>query len=130
TNVPGPPIPGAKSSIIGAGPMTRKSFVVTATPAGVITVIGPFVAPKGTVAWICVAAVTPNVALLLLNSTFVVPTKLKPMIVTLVLVAPRVGLSSVMRGATVKLAMLLPAPVGLVTRIGPVVASTGTVATI
>ena len=56
--------------------MTRKLFVVTATPAGVIIVIGPFVAPKGTVARICVAAVTPNDARLLLNSTFVVPTKL------------------------------------------------------
>src|SRR6266446_10079979 len=116
--------------MIGAGPITVKLFVVTATPAGVMTVIGPFVAPKGTVVRISVAAVTPNDAGLRLNRTFVVPTKLKPKIVIVVLVAPRAGSSSVMRGATVKLELLFPRPDGLVTRIGPVVASPGTVATI
>ena len=73
---------------------------------------------------------TVNTEVRLLKSTLVVLVKLKPRIVTVVLVAPRVGSSSVMRGATVKLAPLVPGPVGLVTRIGPVVASTGTVATI
>ena len=66
----------------------------------------------------------------LLKSTLVVLVKLKPSIVIAVLVAPRVGSSLVMRGATVKLEPLFPRPAGLVTRIGPVVASCGTVATI
>ena len=92
--------------------------------------IGPLVAPVGTVAWIWVTAVTANDVGLLLNSTLVVPTKLNPWMVTPVFVALRRGEKPEMRGATRKLPLLTPVPVGFVTRICPLVASNGTVAAI
>ena len=67
---------------------------------------------------------------LLLNSTLVVPTKLSPLTITGVLVALRAGEKPEIRGATTKSALLAWVPDGLVTRMGPLRASTGTVATI
>src|SRR2546430_9025799 len=66
-----------------------------------------------------------------LNSTPVVLVKLNPSMVTGVLVAPRAGTKPATRGATRKLLLLTPVGTGsaLVTRMGPVVASNGTVAT-
>src|SRR6185369_11307382 len=105
--------------MIGAGPVTMKPFVVIAVPVGVRIAIGPLVAPVGTVAWIWVVAVTANAACWSLNSTFVVPPKLIPSMRTTVLVALRAGEKPVIRGATAKVALLAPVPVGLVTRMGP-----------
>src|SRR5438105_5051073 len=66
-----------------------------------------------------------------LNSTPVVLVKLNPSMVTGVLVAPRAGEKPVTRGAPDKAPPLTPVGIEsvLVTRIGPVVASAGTVAT-
>jgi len=114
--------------MIGAGPVTMKSFVLVAVPAGVRTVIGPFVAPKGTVTRICVGAVTENAAVRLLKLTFVVPMKLRPLTVTTVFVALLGGKKSAITGATTKLLLLDPVPDGLMTRMGPVEASKGTTA--
>src|SRR5438093_381343 len=130
TVAPGALTRGEKSSMIGAGPVTMKLFVVIAVPAGVWTVIGPLVAPVGTVAWIWVGALTANAARLSLNSTLVAPTKLNPSISTAVFVPLRAGAKPVMRGATRNVALLAPVPLGLVTLTGPVVASEGTVAII
>src|SRR5439155_9659140 len=88
------------------------------------------VAPNGTVAWIWVGAVTPNEARLLLNSTLVATAKFKPSTITNMFVALRAGENPVMRGATRKSLAVFAVPVGLVMRIGPMVASTGTVAVI
>src|SRR2546422_2238404 len=126
--VPGAPKSGEKSSTIGVGLVTTKSSMVVADPAGVRTVIGPLVAPGGTVTWIWVGAVTTNDDDRLLKLTLVAPVKLKPSTVTTVLVALRAGKKSAMRGATTKLMLLDPVPVGLVTRIWPVVAPEGTTA--
>src|SRR5437870_1049728 len=123
------PRPGKQSVITGAF-VTKKVFELVAVPAGVVTEILPVVAPVGTVAWIWVTAVTANVVGLLLNSTLVVPTKLNPSMVTPVFVALRRGEKPEMRGATRKLPLLTPVPVGFVTRICPLVASNGTVAAI
>src|SRR2546430_13534404 len=115
----------------GAGAGTWKSVVRAALPAGGTMLLGPMVATKGTRAQIWAAAVTENSALMLmLNSTCVAPVKLKPLIVTKMFVALRAGSTSVMRGATTKLLLLSPKTDGETeTRIFPVVASGGTVAT-
>ena len=49
TLVPTGPLVGAKLVIVGAG-MTVKLLALLAVPPGVVTLIGPVVAPAGTVA--------------------------------------------------------------------------------
>jgi hypothetical protein len=51
TRVPTGPPPGVKVSIIG---LTVKLLALVAVPPGVVTLIGPFVAPRGTLASILV----------------------------------------------------------------------------
>ena len=99
-------------------------------PSGVVTLTGPVVAPAGTVAEICVAEFTVNVALVPLNLTEVVPVKFVPLIVTFVPTGPREGAKLVIVGGlvTVKALLLVAVPSGLVTLTGPVVAPDGTVA--
>src|SRR5439155_1105092 len=99
---------------------------------GVVTLIGPLVAPDGTVAVIAVAEFTVKLALVPLNRTAVAPLKLVPLIVTLVPTGPLVGVKLVMVGGlmTVKLLPLLAVPPAVVTLIGPLVAADGTVAVI
>ena len=70
---------------------------------------------------------TANVAGLVLNSTLVAPAKLNPSRVTAVFVALRRGKKPEMRGATRKVPLLTPVPVGFVTRICPLLAFRGTV---
>ena len=57
TAVPTGPLVGAKSVIVG-GLTTVKLLELVAVPPGVITLIGPVVAPEGTLAWITVAELT------------------------------------------------------------------------
>ena len=57
TAAPIPPLVGVKSVIVGAG-MTVKLVLLVAVPPGVVTAIGPVVAPAGTVAVIWVPEVT------------------------------------------------------------------------
>jgi hypothetical protein len=124
------PEPGCWFSSTIGDTETVKLPALLAVPAGVVTLIGPLVAPAGTVAAIVVAEPTVKVALVLLNSTAVAPVKLVPLMVTLVPTGPLVGAKLVTVGGlmTVKLPALLAVPAGLMTLIGPLVAPAGTVA--
>jgi hypothetical protein len=57
TAVPTGPLVGAKLVMVG-GLSTVKLLELVAVPPGVVTLIGPVVAPEGTVAWIVVGEVT------------------------------------------------------------------------
>jgi len=50
TRVPGSPKAGAKSVMIGPGPVTTKTFVLEPVPAALTMLMGPVVALGGTVA--------------------------------------------------------------------------------
>ncbi len=115
--------------------LTVKLLVLVTEPAGVVTLIGPVVAPAGTVAVILVDLTTLNVAAVPLKVTPVAPVKLVPVIVTVVPTGPKVGENEVIVGApavdvTLKPWELQSLPPGVVTQIFPVVAPLGTVAVI
>ena len=115
--------------------LTVKSLVLVTEPAGVVTLIGPVVAPAGTVAVILVALTTLNVAATPLKVTLVAPVKFVPVIVTVVPTGPNVGVNEAIVGApaavvTLKFCELQSLPPGVVTQIFPVVAPVGTVAVI
>ena len=114
--------------------VTVKFVELVAVPLGVVTRIGPVVAPVGTATVILVPApftAKPS-AFTLSNETAVAPVKLVPLILTDVPIGPLVGLNDEIVGApvvvTVKFAGLVAVPSGLMTAIGPVVAPAGTVA--
>jgi len=71
---------------------------LVAVPAGLVTVMGPVVAPAGTVAVIWMEVTTVNVALTPLKLTLVVPMKLVPVMVTEVPTGPDVGVKLEMMG--------------------------------
>src|SRR5256712_4387866 len=81
---------GVKVEFAG-GLMTVKLPALLAVPAEVVTLIGPLVAPAGTVAVIVVAEPTVKLALVPLNSTALAPVKLVPLIETLVPAGPLIG---------------------------------------
>jgi len=117
--------------------LTRNDRELVAVPDGVVTVMGPVPAPLGTVARIDVSEATENVgAVTPLNVTLPAPVKCVPVIDTLVPTGPLVGVNEEIVGAaggvvvTVKAIVLVPVPPLVVTAIGPVVASLGTVAVI
>src|SRR5438132_12094604 len=83
TLVPTGPLVGEKLVIVGGG-MTVKLLAPVAVPADVVTLIGPVVAPSGTVAVIDVDEFSLQLALALLMVTDVTPVKFVPVIVTLV----------------------------------------------
>src|SRR5437016_2261686 len=117
------------------GRVTVKLPALAAVPPAVVTLIGPVVAPSGTVAVIALAEFTVKLALVPLNFTAVAPVRFVPLIVTLVPTAPLVGAKLVIVGGgletvTVKLPALLAVPPAVVTLTGPVVAPAGTVAVI
>ena len=58
TAVPTSPIAGAKLVIVGGLAVTAKLLALFAVPPEVVTLIGPVVAPEGTLAWITVAELT------------------------------------------------------------------------
>src|SRR5436853_5220832 len=111
---------------------TEKLAALLAVPPGVVTLIGPLVAPAGTVAVIAVAEFTVKLALVPLNSTAEAPVKLVPLMVTLVPTGPLPGVKLEIVGGlmTVKLAALLAVPSEVVTLIGPLETPAGTVAVI
>src|SRR5690348_11826248 len=94
--------------------VTVKLPALVPVPPGPVTAIGPVVAPLGTVAVICVAEFTVNVADVPLNFTAVAPVKFVPAIVTDVPTVPLVGLNDVTVGpagnVTVKFVELAPVP--------------------
>ena len=103
-----------------------------ALPPGVVTEIGPLLAPFGTVAVIVCESTTVKTAVLPPNITLVAPVKFVPVIVTCVPTGPLGGVKLVIVGAgmTLKLVPLVAKPPGVVTVIGPEVAPVGTVAAI
>jgi hypothetical protein len=131
TFVPTTPLVGEKLVMVGGG-ITVKELALVPVPPAVVTLMVPVVAPPGTVAVICVAELTVNVAAVPLNFTAVAPVKAVPVIVTFVPTAPPVGEKLVMVGGgmTVKELALVPVPPAVVTLIVPVVAPAGTVAVI
>ena len=66
--------------------------VLVAGPPAFVTLIGPVVAPDGTMVVIVLVERTMKVAAFSLNSTCFVPTKFEPEIVTVVPTFPLVGL--------------------------------------
>ena len=97
TVVPTGPLVGEKLLIIGA-PTTVKLLELVAVPKGVVTLIGPVVAPAGTVAVILVLELTVKLEFAPPNATTVAPVKFVPLIVTLVPTEPLVGVKLVIVG--------------------------------
>ena len=58
TAVPVAPLLGLKLVIVGGAPVTLKLLLLVAVPLGVVTLIGPVLAPAGTVALISVPEAT------------------------------------------------------------------------
>ena len=127
TDVPIPPLVGEKPVMVGAASV--KFVLLVAVPAGVVTAMGPVVAPAGTVAAICEGLLTLKAALVPLNLTAVAPVKFVPVIVTDAPTGPLVGVKLEMVGAdvTVNVVELVAVPPAVVTLIGPVVAPAGTI---
>jgi hypothetical protein len=130
TLVPAGPPAGEKPEIVG-GRTTVNELALVAVPPGVVTEMGPVVAPAGTAAVICVEESTLKLtAPVPLNATSVAPVRLVPVITTLVPTGPVAGEKFEIAGATAKLLVLAAVPPGVVTEIGPVVAPAGTTAVI
>ena len=126
---PTEPLVGVKEVIVGAPvPVsTRKLLLLVMTPPGVVTLIGPLVAPAGTVTVICVLEFTVKVvAFTPLKLTALAPVKPLPVSVTVFPANPYSGLNP----NTVKFAALVAVPPEVVIVMGPVVAPAGTVAVI
>ena len=90
-----------------------NALALVAVPTGVVTLIGPEVAPVGTVASIEVAEVTVKLALTPLKVTAVAPVKIVPLIVTLVMTGgPLVGVKLVIveGGSTANAIVQIPDP--------------------
>ena len=133
TEVPTGPLVGLKELMLGGagGVVTVKLLALVAVPPGVLTWIGPLVAPLGTVAVIWVLVFTVKLAAVPLKVTAVAPVKLVPLIVTEVPTGPLLGVNELIVGGeavTVKLLALVAVPPGVVTLICPVVAPLGTIA--
>jgi hypothetical protein len=121
----------ARDSVILRRCLTVKSSALVPVPAGPITVMGPVVAPFGTVATIWVPELKEKLALVPSNLTDVVPLRFAPVMTTVVPQGPIRGENDEMNGdVTVKFVELVSVPLGVVTEIGPVVAASGTVAVI
>jgi hypothetical protein len=105
-----------------------KLAALVAVPSSVVTMMGPLVAPAGTVVVTVPELLTVNVAALPPNETAVAPVKVVPVIVTPVPTGPVAGAKEVMAGVTVKRVVVTKGPLlGVVTVMGPVVAPAGTV---
>src|SRR5258708_4923757 len=132
TTVPALPFVGTKLVIVGAG-ITVKLAALTPEPLVLVTLIGPVVAPAGTVAVICDEEFTTGPAEgAPLKATAVTLTKLAPVMTTLLPIPPLLGLKPLITGivVTVKSEALWDVRLGVVTEIFPVVAPEGTVAVI
>ena len=91
---------GEMEVIVGPDTVTVKLLVEVPVPDCVVTEMEPVVAPVGTVAVTCVELLTVNeVAAVPLNLTAVAPVKFVPVMVTLVLTGPLVGVKLVTVGA-------------------------------
>ena len=88
----------ARSGALPEEPVTVKLLALVPVPPGVVTLIVPVVALVGTMATICVLEFTVYTALTPLNFTAEAELKFVPVMVTLLLVAPLVGVKLVMLG--------------------------------
>jgi len=131
TPVPTGPVVGVKLVIVG-GTTTVNAFAEVAVPPAVVTEIFPLVVPLATVAVICVALFTANVAALPLNATAVAPVKFVPVITTEVPTTPDAGAKLAIVGAatTVNALADVAEDAGLATVMGPLVVPAATVAVI
>jgi len=132
TGVPTAAPVGEKLEIVGEGRISKFETLVTVTPL-VVTVIGPSIAPEGTVAVILVAEFSVAVAVRpLKNWTVAGARKLVPVMLTVAPTAPLAGvkLLSVGVGRTSKFELLVTVTPLEVTDIGPSIAPAGTVAVI
>src|SRR5260370_25602960 len=123
---------GRKLVIVGGG-MTVKLATLWPVPLVVVTLMGPVVAPAGTVAVICDEEFTVGLEEAVpLKATPVTLTKFAPVMTTLLPIAPLPGLNPLITGSvvTVKSEALWAVPFGVVTEIFPDVAPEGTVAVI
>ena len=123
TLVPTGPLVGVNELIVG-GKVTVNEDELVAVPPGVVTLIGPLVAPVGTCAVMSVDEMTAKlVSVAPLNLTLVAPMKPVPWMSTLVPTGPLVGVNELTVGgpATVNTVELVVVPPGVVTEIGPVV---------
>ena len=96
TAVPFDPLVGEKELILNT---IVKLVELVAVPAGLVTLIGPVVAPLGTVAVIWVSEFTVKLAAGPLKATAVVPVKPVPVMVTLCPHPPLLGEKEVIVGA-------------------------------
>ena len=112
------------------GRITVKLAALELVPATLITLIGPDVAPAGTVARSSVSLSTVKLAAVPLNVTALAVLKLVPWTITSAPIGPVAGLNALMVGSgiTTKLEALVAVPAGLVTLIAPEVAPAGAVA--
>ena len=128
TSTTEPVAPRVVRKLAMVGP-TVKLAVDRAVPPGVVTDSLPVVAVAGTVAVMVVAELTEKlVAATELNLTAVAPSRPVPVMVTTAPGPPDAGLKDVRVGTTLKVAVEVAVPPGVVTLRGPVVAVAGTVA--
>jgi hypothetical protein len=137
TLVPTGPLVGEKLLMVGAtaATVTVKLAALVAVPPPVVTLMGPDVAPVGTVAVIRESEFKMKAPSTSLNLTEVAPVKPEPLIVTLVPTGPLVGEKLPIVGetgdvVTVKFVALVAVPALVVILMGPVVPALGTVAVI
>ena len=131
TLAPAAPRSGVKYVRVGVG-MTTKLVALLAVPPAVVTVIGPLVAPVGTVAVICVDESTLKVAVAPLKRTALALSKALPVSVTVAPTGPVAGAKRERPGGGITLnpVTLVAVPPGVVTEIVPLVAPAGAVVVI
>ena len=132
TTVPAGPAAGANDVTTGAS-ITVKLVADVPVATGVVTLMGPVVAPAGTVAVIWVAEFTAKPgAKVPLNRTCEAAEKPVPVMTTAAPTAPAVGAKLVMTGGapTTNGAAEVPVPVGATAVMVPVVVPAATVAVI
>ena len=98
---PGDPLAGENELIVGAPPDSTVNGLplkLQPVPQGAVTLSDPVVAPPGTVAVICVSESSVKLAAARLNATPVAPLKLVPVIVTVVLAGPLLGVKELIPG--------------------------------
>jgi hypothetical protein len=136
TLVPTLPLVGVNDVIVGAAATVKLATLLTWEKVGVVTRIGPFVAPTGTTAVTDVAEFTVTLTADVALNTTVAPQRFVPVIVTLVPTGPLVGVNDEIVGASVaktsKLSLAtsvdVPSPFVTLTLVAPVAAPHGTVA--
>src|SRR5262245_54433175 len=130
---PGEPLAGEKPLMLGGG-MTVKGRGESALPRVLVTVIGPVVAPNGTLVRSSVSLISSKPLSTPSNATASVPVKLLPRTKTESPSRPDSGIKAAIVGgaalSTVNGVGDLASPHGVATVINPVSAPVGTVALI